>query len=40
MGAVAAVALLDILCGYRLQEREARRHRVSLETRARIAGAA
>lgn len=40
MGAVAAVTALDILCGYRLQEREARRQRVALETRARIAGAA
>ncbi len=40
MGAVAAVTVLDILCGYRLQEREARRHRVSMEARARIAGAA
>ena len=40
MGAVAAVTALDILCGYRLQEREARRHRVSMEARARIAGAA
>ena len=40
MGMVAAVTALDILCGYRLQEREARRHRISLEARARIAGAA
>ena len=40
MGAVAAVTVLDILCGYRLQEREARRHRISMEARARIAGAA
>ena len=40
MGMVAAVTALDILCGYRLQEREARRHRVSMEARARIAGAA
>ncbi len=40
MGMVAAVTALDILCGYRLQEREARRHRVSIEARARIAGAA
>ena len=40
MGAVAAVTALDILCGYRLQEREARRHRVSMEARARTAGAA
>jgi hypothetical protein len=36
MGAVAAVTALDILCGYRLQEREARRHRVATETRVRI----
>lgn len=40
MGAVAAVTVLDILCGYRLHERETRRHRISLEARARIAGAA
>ncbi len=40
MGMVAAVTALDILCGYRLQEREARRHRISMEARARIAGAA
>ncbi|MBD0273137.1 MAG: hypothetical protein ICV73_14570 [Acetobacteraceae bacterium] len=40
MAAVAAVTVLDILCGYRLQEREARRHRISMEARARIAGAA
>ncbi len=40
MGMVAAVTALDILCGYRLQEREARRRRISTEARARIAGAA
>ena len=40
MGMVAAVTALDILCGYRLQEREARRHRVSMEARARLPGAA
>lgn len=40
MAAVAAVTALDILCGYRLQERESRRHRISVEARARIAGAA
>ena len=40
MGMVAAVTALDVLCGYRLQEREARRHRISVEARARIAGAA
>jgi hypothetical protein len=40
MGVVAAVTALDILCGYRLQESEARRHRISLESRARMAGAA
>lgn len=36
MGMVAAVTALDILCGYRLQEREARRHRISMEARARL----
>ena len=36
MGMVAAVTALDILCGYRLQEREALRHRVSMEARARL----
>jgi hypothetical protein len=40
MGAVAAVTALDILCGYRLQEREARRHRISMEARARLPGTA
>ena len=40
MGMVAAVTALDILCGYRLQEREARRHRVSMEARARLPGTA
>jgi hypothetical protein len=36
MGMVAAITALDILCGYRLQEREAHRHRVSMEARARL----
>ena len=36
MGAAAAVTALDILCGYRLQEREGRRHRIATEARARI----
>ena len=40
MGMVAAVTALDILCGYRLQAREARRHRVALRTRVRLPGAA
>ena len=40
IGMVAAVTALDILCGYRLQEREARRHRVSMEARARLPGTA
>ena len=40
MGMVAAVTALDILCGYRLQEREARRHRISMQARARLPGAA
>ena len=40
IGMVAAVTALDLLCGYRLQERETRRHRISMEARARIAGAA
>ena len=29
MGVVAAITALDILCGYRLQEREAKRRRIS-----------
>ncbi len=40
IGMVAAITALDILCGYRLQEREARRHRVSMEARARLPDAA
>ncbi len=40
IGMVAAITALDILCGYRLQEREARRHRVSMEARARLPNAA
>jgi hypothetical protein len=40
MGMVAAITALDILCGYRLQEREAHRHRVSMEARARLPSAA
>ena len=39
MGVVAAVTALDILCGYRLQERESQRHRISLEARARLPAA-
>jgi hypothetical protein len=40
MGAVAAVTVLDILCGYRLQEREAQRRRIATEARARLPAAA
>ena len=39
MGAVAAVTALDILCGYRLQERETHRRRIERETRVPIPAA-
>ena len=39
-GRALMLPFLDALCGYWLQEREARRHRISMEARARIAGAA